>query len=213
MGGGSRRRARLDEVTLTGGHVRLEPLGHHHVDDLVAAASGDRSTFAFTTVPSGRDAMDRYVAELLAARAAGEVVPFAQCLPDGTAVGCTRFMSLRWWRGRDAPDEVEIGGTWLAPTIQRTPVNTEAKFLLLRHAFEEWGVWRVDLVTDARNERSRAAIVRLGARFEGVLHRHRLAADAPPDALGPRDSAVHAVTDEDWPAVSAGLRRRLGECD
>lgn len=201
---------------LVGRHVRLEPLGHHHIADLASAGSGDRSSFRFTTVPNGPDETARYVDHLLAAAEVaevgevGEVVPFAQCTPEGTAIGCTRFMSLRRWRGREVPDEVEIGGTWLTATAQRTPVNTEAKYLLLRHAFEEWGVWRVELVTDARNARSRAAIERLGATFEGVLRKHRPAADAPATSMHPRNSAVYSIVDDDWPEVERRLRDRLG---
>lgn len=203
--------ARLAALELVGRFVRLEPLGRQHVRDLVEAAGGDRSTFAFTRVPQGHDDTVRYVDTLLAARDAGEAVPFAQCRPDGTAVGCTRFMTLRWWRGRDEPDEVEIGGTWLAPTAQRSPINTETKYLLLRHAFEVWGVWRVDFAADARNERSRAAVQRTGATFEGILRHHRPAADSPLDGLRPRDSAIYSITDRDWPVVADRLRDRLDD--
>lgn len=140
---------------------------------------------------------------------AGEVVPFAQCTPDGTALGCTRYMSLRRWRHRAAPDEVEIGGTWLTVEAQRTRVNTEAKYLLLRHAFDAWRVWRVEFVTDARNARSRAALERIGATFEGVLRNHRPAADPPTTPTRPRNSAVYSITDHDWPQVEQRLRVRL----
>ena len=94
-------------------------------------------------------------------------------IDDGTVVGCTRFLNPAWPLGRSDPDEVEIGGTWLSPSAQRTPINTEAKLLLLTHAFEVWNVQRVAICTDARNEQSRRAIERLGAPFEGVLRRHR----------------------------------------
>jgi len=200
----------LPQFGLGGRFVRLEPLSPAHVDDLTQAATLDRSSYRFTVVPDGRSAMARYVEELTAAREAGEVIPFAQCRVDHDElipVGCTRFMNLRRWRGRPEPDEVEIGGTWLAADVQRTRLNTEAKLLLLTHAFETWGVWRVEFCTDARNERSRDAIVRLGASFEGVLRNHRLASDAP--GRRPRDSAVFSVTDEDWPAVQRRLRERL----
>jgi RimJ/RimL family protein N-acetyltransferase len=98
----------------------------------------------------------------------------------------------------------EIGGTWLAPRVQRTPVNTEAKLLMLAHAFEVWRVRRVSLKTDARNERSRRAIERLGARFDGVLRAHMPAADG-----GLRDSAFYSILDAEWPAVRETLRSRL----
>jgi RimJ/RimL family protein N-acetyltransferase len=196
--------------TLAGDHVRLEPLGAHHVPGLVSAAAVDRSTFRFTVVPDGAEAMAAYVEGLVGERAAGRVVPFAQVRTEtGEAVGCTRFMELRWWLGRAAPDEVEIGGTWLSANVQRSAVNSEAKLLLLTHAFETWGVWRVALCTDARNEQSRRAIERLGAEFEGILRSHRFALDEDGRVAGPRDSAMFSIVADDWPVVSARLRDRL----
>ena len=111
---------------------------------------------------------------------------------------------------RPAPaDELEIGGTWLASTAQRTAINTEAKYLLLSHAFETIGVWRVAICTDARNERSRTAILRIGATFEGVLRNHRMRYNTPQPE--PRDSAVYSITDGEWPAVRQLLERRLAD--
>lgn len=203
-------RPALDRPTLTGRWVRLEPLSPEHVDGLAAAAAEDRSTYGWTSVPDGPDATRRYVETLLRDADAGLVVPFAQIsVVDDRPVGCTRYMDLRWWSGRDVPDEVEVGGTWLAASAQRTPLNTEAKLLLLGHAFEVWGVHRVALATDARNVRSRAAIERLGARFEGVLRNHRFSY-APGEDGRPRDTAVFAVTSDDWPEVRAALASRLG---
>lgn len=200
---------RLPTVTITGDHVRLEPLSHEHASGLVAAAAVDRSSYGFTWVPDGVEATEAYITTLHQQHERGEVLPFAQRRVDtGEVVGCTRFMELRWWSGRDAPDEVEIGGTWLAADAQRTAVNTEAKFLLFRHAFDQYGAWRVALCTDARNERSRVAIERLGARFEGILRNHRRRADVTEPA--PRDSALYAVTRDDWPDVRSGLERQLG---
>jgi N-acetyltransferase len=197
---------------LEGRHVRLEPLAHEHAEPLVAAASEGRQHFGYTVVPAGSGDMERYVASLVAGRGAGDVVPFVQRQFDadggpGRIVGCTRFMTLRHFRGRAEPDEVEIGGTWLAESVQGTRVNAEAKLLLLTHAFDVWGVWRVDFCTDARNERSRAALARLGATFEGVLRCHRPAADT--DGSDPRDSAVYAITRDDWNAVATALRARV----
>lgn len=106
------------------------------------------------------------------------------------------------------PFAVEVGGTWLAASAQRTAVNTEAKLLLLAHAFDTWGVVRVDLKTDARNERSRAAIERLGARFEGVLRRWQPSQVAGEED-GYRDSAIYSVLDTEWPSVRANLAARL----
>jgi len=199
----------IEPFSLTGSVVQLVPLDRQHVGALVVAAQGERSTYDFTEVPSSSAHAADYVDRLLADRDAGLVVPFAQRrLADGHLVGCTRFMELRWWHGRPHPDEVEIGGTWLATDAQRTKVNTEAKLLLLHHAFDVWGVTRVALCTDARNTRSRTAIERIGARFEGVLRHHR-----PSHVAGergrPRDSAMFAVTDDDWPFVAAELERRL----
>lgn len=198
----------LERVTLTGRSVQLEPLGHEHVDELVAAASVDRSTFGHTWVPDGREAMTGYVDQLLADHAASRVLPFAQRrLDTGDVVGCTRYLEIRWWSGRPEPDEVEIGGTWLGAAAQRTAVNTEAKLLLLTHAFDALGVWRVAICTDARNQRSRDAIERLGASFEGILRHHRLRHNTTP--AEPRDSAMYSVIDRDWPDVRAGIEARL----
>jgi RimJ/RimL family protein N-acetyltransferase len=130
-------------------------------------------------------------------------------LPDGEVVGATRFLDLQYWpvgdgRQGDVPVVAEIGGTWLAPKVHRSAVNTEAKLLMLTHAFETWRVRRVSLKTDARNARSRAAIERLGARFDGVLRAHMPAADA-----GLRDSAFYSILDSEWPQIHARLTSRL----
>lgn len=197
-----------EPITLTGRHVQLEPLSLDHISALTEAAGGDRSTFRFTRVPDGLDETRRYVDELLTAHDNGSAMPFAQRRRStDEVVGCTRYMEPRWWRGRSEPDEVEIGGTWLASSAQRTALNSEAKLLLLGHAFDVWNVWRVAICTDARNERSRRAIERLGALFEGVLRSHRLAADAPTPT--PRDSAMYSVVIDDWPAVRERLVAKL----
>jgi RimJ/RimL family protein N-acetyltransferase len=117
-------------------------------------------------------------------------------------------MELRWWRGRREPDEAEIGGTWLAADVQRTAVNTESKLLLLTHAFESWYVDRVALATDERNERSRAAILRLGATYEGTLRNHR-PSKVPGDEGRPRNTALFSITSPEWPAVKQLLTERL----
>ena len=201
----------LEPFTLRGEHVELVPLAPDQAGDLAVAASGDRSTYAFTDVPDDVEKMDAYIAKLLGQRDRGEVVPFAQRrVDDGQFVGCTRFLDLRHWRARPEPDEVEIGGTWLAADAQRTPLNTEAKLLLLTHAFEVWRVWRVALCTDARNERSWKAIERLGARHEGVLRNHRPSYVAG-EAGQARNSAVFSITDTEWPEVRDRLVRRLAD--
>ena len=155
--------------------------------------------------------MTDYVARLLSpAPTPAPAVPFAQRrLADGRLVGCTRFMELRWWRGRDEPDEVEIGGTWLAADAQRTPINTEAKLLLLTHAFDVWGVVRVALATDvaqrAQPDGDRAHRRPLRGRRCATTARR----SSPGEAGRPRDTALFAITDDDWPAARAALERRL----
>ena len=202
--------ADLLPVGFTGRYVRLEPLATEHVSDLAAAAAIDRSTFDYTFVPDGRDEMRSYVDGLLVDRDRGLVVPFAQRrLDTGVLAGCTRYMEPRHWRRRAEPDEVEIGGTWLAGDAQRTALNTEAKLLLLTHAFEVWDVWRVALCTDACNERSRRAIERLGASFEGILRSHRPVNTAGAGTTRPRDSAMFSITTAEWPSVRDRLRDRL----
>ena len=198
----------LEPITLTGRHVQLEPLQIDHVDELVAASTVDRDTYGYTDVPGDRQSMRRYVERLVDEHAEAKVLPFAQRrLDTGQLAGCTRFMEPRWWRGRHDPDEIEIGGTWLAATAQRTAVNTEAKYLLLSHAFEQWDVWRVAVCTDEDNSRSRTAIERLGASFEGVLRNHRLRYNtAEPE---PRNTAVYSITDAEWPVVKRALQHRL----
>lgn len=179
--------------------------------ELAEAAGTDRASYRYTVVPDGLAAAAAYVGSLIADRDAGTIVPFAhRHLPSGRLVGCTRFMELRWWRDRAEPDEVEIGGTWLAADVQRSPVNTESKLLMLGHAFERWGVARVALCTDERNERSRTAIARLGATFEGILRNHRrsLVRD---EAGRSRNSALFGITDDEWPDIKLRLVKRLAD--
>jgi N-acetyltransferase len=198
----------LRPTTLTGRHVVLAPLSTEHVDGLVEAASIDRSTYALTWVPDGRDAMATYVDELLADHAAAKVLPFVQLdALSGRPVGCTRYLDPQWWSGRDEPDEVEIGGTWLSSTAQRTGINTEAKRLLLGYAFDVLDVWRVAICTDADNTRSRTAIERIGATFEGVLRNHRAKYNTTtPQA---RDTAVYSIVRREWPVVRSSLDAKL----
>lgn len=200
----------LDRTTLLGTHVALEPLSSGHVDALVGAATADRTTFGFTGVPGDHPAMQQYVDGLLHDADEGTALPFAQRrLADGLVIGCTRFMSIVSWPIRPFPVEVEIGGTWLATDAQRSAINTEAKLLLLGHAFDHWGVHRVALCTDARNERSRRAIERLGAVFEGVLRQHRVSMGDAVESGRPRDSAVYSIVYGEWPVVRERLEARL----
>jgi RimJ/RimL family protein N-acetyltransferase len=194
---------------LVGRHVELVPMASEFVDDLVAAASVERSTYGFTEVPATREEMTTHVSWLLDLAGRDEAVPFAQRLTgSGRVVGCTRFMELRRWRGRPVPDEVEIGGTWLAGDVQRSAVNTEAKLLLLTHAFDVWNVDRVALATDERNARSWSAIARLGATFEGILRSHR-PSRAPGEIGTARNTALFSITAGEWPTVRATLTDRL----
>jgi N-acetyltransferase len=200
----------LAAPTLTGRHVTLEPLRSNHVDELVDAAGEDRRSYRWTMVPDGRAEMAAYVESLLTEHGLDRVVPFVQRRTgDRRIVGCTRYMDLHWWSGRGAPDEVEIGGTWLAASAQRTAINTEAKLLLMSYAFEHWEVWRLCLCTDERNARSRAAIERLGARLEGVLRHHR-PSYVDGESGCPRNTAVYSILPEQWPDVADRLRARLG---
>jgi RimJ/RimL family protein N-acetyltransferase len=196
-------------VVLVGRRVRLEPLMLDHAPALAAAAARDRSTFALTRVPDGVEQARAYIEDALDEAERGWARPFATTLAEsGEVVGSTRFMDLQYWAVDERPPGVpvvaEIGATWLTASVQRTPVNTEAKYLLLRHAFEVWRVQRVSLKTDARNARSRAAIERLGARFDGVLRRFSPAADA-----GLRDAAFFSILDSEWPTVKWRLESFL----
>lgn len=193
--------------------MRLEPLTLDHVDALLEAAGADRSSYGYTFVPHSRDDAIAYVQAALARRAASEQLPYAQIrMADARLVGATSLCTLRYRDGATTPFAAEIGWTWLAAAAQRTGINTEAKLLLMTHAFETWRVARLDLKTDGRNERSRHAIERLGARFEGVL-RNWQPSFAPGEEGGYRDSAIFSVVDREWPDVQArlaGLLDRAG---
>lgn len=194
---------------LEGQFVRLEPLAPGHLDGLLAAATEGRDTYDFTTVPATREEMARYIEDLCAEQGADGCVPFAQVrLTDEVVVGGTRFLNLRRRAGGEPPFAVEIGGTWLSPSAQGTAINPEAKLLLLTYAFETWNVARLDLVTDARNARSRGGIESIGARYEGTL-RNWQPSRAPGEEGKLRDSAIFSITDEDWPEVRAQLEARV----
>ena len=190
---------------LTGSLVRLELLSAGHVPGLTRAAEEDRSTYAWASVPRA-GGVAGYVAARLAMPGA---TPFAQVRRrDGAVVGCTSYHNPRPWLETGEVFAVEIGGTWLAASAQRTGINAEAKLLLLTHAFETVGVARVDFKTDARNQRSRQAIEGLGARFEGVL-RNWGPSHAPGEEGRLRDSAMFSVTAAEWPGVKSHLSARL----
>jgi RimJ/RimL family protein N-acetyltransferase len=186
---------------LEGRLVVVEPLGPEHEDDLREAAQ-DAAVWRWLPIeqPADREAFHRWLEEALVEREAGTQVPFAVIdRASGRAIGSTRFLTLR-------PEHrgLEIGWTWNASSSWGSGANAEAKLLLLRHAFETLGCMRVEFKTDALNERSRAALEALPARFEGIFRKHMLVRDG---AL--RDSAYYAITDDEWPAVRANLERRL----
>jgi RimJ/RimL family protein N-acetyltransferase len=204
---------RIDGFVLQGNHVRLEPLEQRHINGLVAAATADPSLYQWSRVPQNADETRANVNTALAWQEAGSAVPFAIVrAADGVVLGSTRFWNLERWawppghplHGRGLPDVGEIGHTWLTRSAMRTAANTEAKQLMLTHAFEVWQVQSICLHADVRNTRSRAAIERIGAKFEGILRAHRLAAD-----YTPRDSARYAIVAAEWPAVKQRLARLL----
>jgi N-acetyltransferase len=209
--------ADLERIVLEGRFVRLEPLTEAHVDPLVAAASEDRSNYQWSTAPNGRAQTERYVTDAMAKVARGEQVAFATVRKGGGSadrvVGSTRFYEVAQWRWphgsphqrAGVPDVVDIGYTWLAASAQRSPVNTEAKLLMLGHAFEVWQVHRVGFQTDERNTRSRKAIERIGGRLDGLLR-----ADQPGTDDTVRTSARFSILASEWPEVKERLTSRLG---
>jgi RimJ/RimL family protein N-acetyltransferase len=204
-----------ESLLLSGRHVRLEPLDHRHVDGLAAASATDPSLYQWSPVPQGKAEAKSYVDTALAWRDAGTAMPFATVrVDDGAVIGSTRFFNLERWawppghprHSRQAPDACEIGYTWLTRSAIRTAANTEAKLLTLTYAFEEWQVLRVCFHTDVRNQRSRAALERIGGKFEGILRAHRMAAD-----FIARDSARYSIVAAEWPDVKRRLSQFLDQ--
>jgi N-acetyltransferase len=212
-------------VALEGQYVRLEPLTMNHEAALIEAASDGELWNTQVTIIPRPEGMRDYIEFALDGLAQGKQLPFvivrkacsasvplasvgyasaaAEIAGDSTTsdqiVGSTRFYEIR-------PQDraAAIGYTWLAKSAQRTRVNTESKLLLLTHAFEDWHCNRVELITDVLNEQSRAAIVRLGAKQEGILRKHLI---LPNGRI--RDSALFSITDDEWPGVKAGLMAKL----
>jgi N-acetyltransferase len=189
----------VQPIMLEGRYVRLEPLAPRHAAELLAAA-GDPEIWRWMsgelTTP---ERIAAWIAEAQALRQAGAALPFAIVeLASGLAVGSTRYMNIV---PRDRG--IEIGWTWLGRAQWRTPVNSECKLLLLRHAFETLGCIRVQIKTDRRNERSRRAIERLGAQFEGILRNHLI------QPYGLRDTAMYSIIDPEWPDVKQRLTANL----
>jgi N-acetyltransferase len=191
----------ITPVTLTGRLVRLEPLSPAHVADLAEAG---RDPSVWQLMPYGlvttEERMAAYVQDALGGQERGTDLPFAVVeLESGRAVGSTRYLDIRpKHRG------LEIGGTWYGPAHQRSGVNTESKYLLLRHAFEQMGSIRVQFKTDLRNERSQRAIERIGAIKEGVIRNHLILPDGHR-----RASVMYSITDDEWPGVKRRLEQLL----
>ncbi len=194
----------IEPVILEGRQVRLEPLTLEHLDALCAFSLGEDlwrwMPYAVRTPQEMRD----YVQFVLKAQAEGTSLPFAtRERASNSVVGSTRFMNID-----RANRRVEIGGTFIAPRWQRTFVNTEAKYLMLRHAFEKWGCIRVEFKTDSLNERSRKAILRLGAKEEGTFRNHMVM----PDGRF-RHSVYYSILDSEWPEVRRNLEAKLSRAD
>ncbi|GMX66802.1 GNAT family protein [Paenibacillus elgii] len=211
----------LTPMTLCGRLVCLEPMTIDHVNAICDAASENRSTYSFTYVPNGVEDTKRYIEIALSDFSRGRALPYVvRHLETDLIVGTTRFLDLEvfswpppWPPGvasgpsptnLNPPTVAEIGSTWYAASFQRTGVNTECKLLMLAHAFDSWNTVRVTLKTDARNTRSRTAIQRLGATFEGVRRAHAPASDG-----GIRDTAYFSILAEEWPTVRTNLEERL----
>jgi len=214
--------AMLEPFVLEGRFVRLEPLSMDHIEALVQASGEDRSHYQWTYTPEGTAQMTDYVADALLQVATGAHVAFATVRLGGGAagaragadqvVGATRFCEMHYWQWppgatnqrHGIPDVTDIGFTWLSGSAQRSAINTEAKLLMMGHAFEVWEVHRVALQTDVRNKRSRAAIERIGGQLDGIMR-----ADRPGSDDTVRTSARYSIMKAEWPAVQQRLRERL----
>ncbi len=189
-------------ITLEGQYVRLEPLSLAHAEALIAAASDGELWNTQVTIIPQPTGMNDYIQAALDGQTQGRELPFVIIRKSSNQiVGTTRFYEIRV-NDRAAA----IGYTWLAKSAQRTAVNTESKLLLLAHAFEHWRCNRVELITDVLNEQSRAAILRLGAKQEGILRKHLI---LPSGRI--RDSVLFSIINEEWPEVRAGLTAKLAE--
>jgi RimJ/RimL family protein N-acetyltransferase len=190
----------ISPIILEGQHVRLEPLSLAHAESLIAAASdGELWNTQVTIIPQPAGMKD-YIQAALDGQTQSRELPFVIISKSSNQiVGTTRFYEIR------SNDRVAaIGYTWLAKSAQRTSINTEAKLLLLTHAFETWKCMRVELITDVLNEQSRTAILRLGAKQEGILRKHLI---LPSGRV--RDSVLFSIVDDEWPEVKETLEKRL----
>ena len=194
-------RSVIAPVTLEGRHVRLEPLTEGHLDSLAAIGlDPELWEIALVTIRT-REEMARYIQAALTQQRQGTGIPFVTIeRAGGTVVGTTRFLNI------EAPHrKAEIGSTWLHRPWRRTPINTEAKYLMLRHAFEIWRLQRVEFKTDVANTASRNAILRIGAKEEGIFRKHMVT-----DNGRRRDSIFYSIIDDEWPEVKAALEERMG---
>ena len=185
---------------MEGSIVVLEPLAEAHADELWEAARAPEIWSWLANVGESRERFDTWMEMALEAAASGEEGPLAiRARGAGRLIGSSRYLHVR-------PDDraLEIGWTWLNPDAWRTGANVETKLLMLEHAFERLGCLRVELKTDARNERSRAAMAALPAQFEGIMRKHMIVPD-----VGVRDSAYYSIVDDEWPEVRSNLKRRL----
>ena len=193
---------KVEPVVLSGKYIRLEPLSERHIPGLsIVGADPAIWRFMLYGEVTSVEKMGDWVRDILSRQAEGTDLPFAVVdLASGRLAGATRYMDIR------APHRsLEIGGTWYGVDYQRTPVNTEAKYLLLWHAFERLGCIRVQFKADSRNERSLRAIERLGAQREGFLRNHMLLEDGTY-----RHSVYYSILEDEWPAVKARLEGKLG---
>ncbi len=191
---------KIEKVTLEGEYVRLEPLNNEHLTELFEISLDKEIWRWYPFQMNSKKDMKEYIADALEQQKKGLQLPFVTV--DKTSdkiVGSTRFMNIDVQNKR-----VEIGSTWLAPQWQRTYINTEAKLLMLSHAFEVWKCLRVELKTDALNEKSRRAILRLGAKEEGILRQHVIT-----ESGRLRDTVYYSIIDSEWGNVKAGLEEKL----
>lgn len=190
----------LTPVTLRGRHVRMEPLSAAHLADLAEAGADPEIWRWYATTHDTPETMASFIRTALKLQEDGTALPFATIDgATGRAIGSSRFGNIARTDRR-----AEIGWTWLDPAYQRTPANTEAKYLMLTHAFEELGCMRVEFKTDTLNAKSRAALLRIGAREEGIFRNHMLCWDGRV-----RHSAYYSIIESEWPVVKAGLERKL----
>ncbi len=192
---------RVEPVVLEGEHVRLEPLSLSHLDGLCEIGIVEELWRWIPTQVTTPEQMKAYVELALTERANGVSMPFAQIeRKSGRVIGSSRYMNIE-----KAHRRLEIGSTWIAPAWQRSAINTEAKYLLMRHAFEDLGCMRVELKTDSLNEKSRNAILRIGAKQEGIFRNHMITSGGRI-----RHTVYFSVIDTEWPGVKAKLEQKLG---